>query len=126
MITKTKLLVFKPSDNGYATIYIPFEVDEIIVEHGSLIDTNIVGPVIVQSSLFNPLGIGSSSALITTVDLAIGLMHVSNKTHFIFKNPTPITGSYKFLFFEPFTMVETALEEVRLLITFRRNRNKFF
>ena len=94
MITKTKLLVLKPSDNGYATIYIPFEVDEIIVEHGSIREPPILGAVLVQSSLFSQLGVGR--ALITISELSIGINHHSNKTHFIFRNPIPINGCYKF------------------------------
>ena len=116
MITKTKLLVFKPTDNGNATIYIPFEVDEIIIEHGSLVSENSISNIVVQSSLWN-----YNYATINTLELSIGAYYMPNQTTFKFKNTTPINGTYKFLFLNPFDLSSIAsTEEIRLIITFKK------
>lgn len=124
MITKTKLLVFKPTDNGNATIYIPFEVDEIIIEHGSLVSEDSIPYILVQSSLWNSV-LGFQYATITTVlELVLGIYNMPNKTVFRFKNSTPINGVYKFLFLNPFDLLPIAsTEEIRLLITFKSTSN---
>lgn len=87
------------------------------MEYGSLVNSGVIGPLIVQSSLFNQIGT-VVSVPITISEPTIDLNHCSNKTHLLFKNSVAINGSYKFTFLEPYSMFEPQIEEIRLVLTF--------
>ena len=87
------LLSFNGDFNKY--LYLPFEVDEIIVNNGHQILTNNVRFMTVNSNLF---GIGGDPIPIDTFDYLNGEYGDVKSTSIQFSNTTPINGSYNFRF----------------------------
>jgi hypothetical protein len=93
-IQQTILLSFLAGEfNKY--IYLPFEVDEIIINNGHQIFTNNIRFMTINSNLF---GIGSDPIPIDTFDFLNGYYGNTKQTSIQFTNTTPINGSYNFSF----------------------------
>lgn len=93
-IQQTILLNFLAGEfNKY--IYLPFEVDEIIVRNGHEIFTNDIRFMFINSNLF---GIGGDPIPIDTFDYLNGYYGNVKETSIQFTNTTPINGSYNFSF----------------------------
>lgn len=93
-IQQTILLSFLEGEfNKY--IYLPFEVDEIIINNGHQIFTNNIRFMSINSNLF---GIGSDPIPIDTFDFLYGYYGNTKQTSIQFTNTTPINGSYNFSF----------------------------
>lgn len=125
MIQKTKVLYFNLDTNGLTIrdvmINIPFEVDEISVENGVQITSNILNNFNLQSNLFNPTGIGSNEVMMFYHQSVDGEFGNVNKTNFKFKNRKEINGSYNFSFKDFANNVYLTNIEARIIITFRQN-----
>lgn len=93
-IQQTMLLTFLAGQfDKY--IYLPFEVDEIIINNGHQIFTNNVRFMTINSNLF---GIGGDPIPIDTFDYLNGYYGDVKSTSIQFTNTTPINGSYNFSF----------------------------
>lgn len=124
-ISKTKLLRFfvdkekgNNTINESVNIYIPFEVNEIVVDYGIGIDS--ISNLQVSSNLFKSNWNGDGVALLNSRFLAEDEFYSSNKTRFYYNNPIPINGSYKFSFSNSFTQLNYDTVEIILLITFKK------
>ena len=123
-ISKTKVLKFfvnqekqETKINDNVNIYIPFEVNEIVVDYGV---PNVNLPNLqVSSNLFKSNWNGSGVAILNSRD-ALADNYSSNKTRFYNNRPEPINGAYKFSFSNTMTGVIYDEDEIRLLITFKK------
>jgi hypothetical protein len=125
MISKTKLLKFPINqytgviDNN-VTIYMPFEVDEIIVDYGIGLESSISN-LQVKSNLFKT-NMGDGIAMLNSRFNLEGDYYSSNKTHFTFNASTPINGSYNFVFSNPVSGTTYDNIEFILVITFLKTK----
>jgi len=96
-IQQTILLSFRINEFS-KYLYIPFEVDEIIVNnsHQVFLDNLIsIRNMFINSNLF---GIGIEPIPLQTYDFQAGEYNMVKPTSIIFNQPTPINGSYNFSF----------------------------
>jgi hypothetical protein len=125
-ISKTKVLRFfvnkenqETKINDNVNIYIPFEVNEIVVDYGVGYDSNIAN-LQVSSNLFKSNWNGSGIAILNSRHEANSEFYSSNKTRFYNNRPEPINGSYKFSFSDTISGTVYDETEITLLITFKK------
>ena len=122
-ITKTKVLRFSVNHGNTKItdthiIYIPFEVNEIVVDYG--VGLNDITNLQVSSNLFKSNWSGNGVAVLNSRYESVSKNYSSNKTTFYYNTAQCINGSYKFSFSNTMTGDVYDEGEIILLLTFKK------